>query len=474
MRKIFFTLCIIAGGVGTLAALISGHLMEDQRRHIAYEWLLLCIPLTLFGLIPTIVNVWRDSPPKKTTKPQRIKRGERRAFGVFWDADLHPLCPVCKTPLILSTKNLIYPIDLLNNTIPPPPPIPHCLKCNEALPLYDDHGKLITLVEAKKLLSDKEAKTEIASAKSQPLQLQIPNTPQNLDSYTTDETAINLLELFRDDLPDDDLIHESFFTSYHQLLTDIQNETKHNLARFFIPESELKPKQISRREPRMGNRPAIEAAYSKDRFCARHIFLFALDRAISYLKQNLKPKELAAKLNSFELQNAHHQSTDSYNPDKTAIEILKQIDKQITQESELARILNLEASHIRNSSGLLEKHGYIRLHRPKNLAPYYQLTQKGIDLLHKPIRTVPFPSGHDLIDETKSRILQYLADPNCRADEQAMSIVLKMHPTRLQVHLTELAQHDYVAVGGVNEWFETTYCLTTKAKRFLIERNLIP
>ena len=49
-----------------------------------------------------------------------------------------------------------------------------------------------------------------------------------------------------------------------------------------------------------------------------------------------------------------------------------------------------------------------------------------------------------------------------------------MHPMRLRVHLSDLAQHGYVTANSFNEYGEAAYRLTDKAERFLVERNLIP
>ena len=63
-----------------------------------------------------------------------------------------PFCPVCEVPLTLSTKNLMYPIDPYNNSIPPPNPVLHCFKCDNIFDLLDEDGNELTLSEAKRLL----------------------------------------------------------------------------------------------------------------------------------------------------------------------------------------------------------------------------------------------------------------------------------------------------------------------------------
>jgi predicted transcriptional regulator len=344
MRKALSIFLLVAGGLATIASGISGHLMEDQRRHIAYNYLLVSIGFVIIGVVLGVIHIWFEPNPNKAAKLQRIKRGERRAFGVYWDSDLHPLCPICRTPLTLSTRNLIYRIDPFNNSIPPPQPIPHCLKCDKALPLYDDDGNHITLGEAKKLLSPKEPKPEIEieTPKPEPLQLQ---------------TSGNL------------------------------------------------------------------------------------------------------------------QTSDDYKPNKIAIEILKQIDKQVAYESELARVLNLEPKQLRNSLGLLEKHKYIRLHRPANLAPHYQLTQKGIDLLNKPVYTAPLPHSYEP-DETSTKILLLLSDRDVFPDALTLSQRLWLNIERVKYILEELVDRQYVTETQFMHG-DSEYSLTKKGRKFLIDKGLI-
>lgn len=73
MRRVLLTLMAIAGTLGTIFVGLSGHLMEDQRRHIAYEWLMLSIPLALLGTIPQIAEIWRKPRPDKdpATRPHK-------------------------------------------------------------------------------------------------------------------------------------------------------------------------------------------------------------------------------------------------------------------------------------------------------------------------------------------------------------------------------------------------------------------
>lgn len=73
------------------------------------------------------------------------------AFGVYWNSDLNPLCPACKTPLSQSRRHLMY---FVGEGTPLPKPITECLKCDKHVPLYDDNGNEVKLSDAKKRLSE--------------------------------------------------------------------------------------------------------------------------------------------------------------------------------------------------------------------------------------------------------------------------------------------------------------------------------
>lgn len=115
---------------------------------------------------------------------------------------MNPYCPVCQTPLTLSIKNLMYRIDPINNSIPPPPPVPHCLRCDDIITLYDDDGDRLTLSEAKQLLSPIKRK-EIVPPKPDPPKPQTTASSQapKPDVYEPDETDKKIIGyLYRDNV----------------------------------------------------------------------------------------------------------------------------------------------------------------------------------------------------------------------------------------------------------------------------------
>lgn len=78
------------------------------------------------------------------------KKSNKFAFGAFWDRQHNPVCPSCKeTNLILGRKHLIYS---LNSS--PPVPILECPKCDTYVELFDNDGKELTLIDAKRKLSE--------------------------------------------------------------------------------------------------------------------------------------------------------------------------------------------------------------------------------------------------------------------------------------------------------------------------------
>lgn len=78
----------------------------------------------------------------------KSKPKEKFAFGAYWDAAKNPLCPACKTPLVQSTRNLLYVLDL-DGVVPPPKPVPQCVKCDRVISLHDDDGNSLSLSTAK-------------------------------------------------------------------------------------------------------------------------------------------------------------------------------------------------------------------------------------------------------------------------------------------------------------------------------------
>ena len=144
-------LTILAGLTGTIA----GFLYSAGHKELSVQYLIACIAFSCVDIFLVIMKAAHKAKPTKELAANRHPRHVKHfKFGVFWDSLLTPYCPVCRTPLTLSTKLLIHDI---RDT---PTPVPHCFKCNEIVDLYDDHGKALTLAEAKQLLSPKTPDTE--------------------------------------------------------------------------------------------------------------------------------------------------------------------------------------------------------------------------------------------------------------------------------------------------------------------------
>jgi DNA-binding MarR family transcriptional regulator len=162
-----------------------------------------------------------------------------------------------------------------------------------------------------------------------------------------------------------------------------------------------------------------------------------------------------------------------YKPDQIGTQILVQIKKGNCFESEIANALELDPKQARISLALLEQYGYILLQRPSERAPFYLLSDKGSEwLLKTPVNSVPHPNPEQP-NEAEKKILTLLASLDCYPVDYWLAEALSMSLTRLQFHLGELTKRDYVTANTFNDHLETVYQLTQKARRFLIENNLI-
>ncbi|MFL6227282.1 MAG: hypothetical protein ACJ741_00730 [Pyrinomonadaceae bacterium] len=163
-----------------------------------------------------------------------------------------------------------------------------------------------------------------------------------------------------------------------------------------------------------------------------------------------------------------------YKPDKTAIETLKEIAKGNGYESQIAEALKLNPVQVGISLSLLNQHDYIELQELENRGSYYRLKPKGSDFLKKPNRIVPFPTGHDIIDDAKLAILAVIASLVSNRYPSAIARETQMHIERVKYHLDALRAADYVFFNSIHRVTgEPDYQLTDKAREFLIGKNLI-
>lgn len=70
------------------------------------------------------------------------------AIGVFWDDDLHPLCPIDSTPLYIWSYT----------ESPQPHNVLRCPKCSNRFPLRHDFYGYLTLFAAKETIHDHRAR----------------------------------------------------------------------------------------------------------------------------------------------------------------------------------------------------------------------------------------------------------------------------------------------------------------------------
>ena len=113
--------------VKILLETIKGYTMPNYIIHIG------------FVLIIVILNIWLNLYLKQRIK-NKIKL--RPKFGVLWDRNKEPYCPICENPLARYKVRLSGKTETGFN----------CANCDKRFSLITDEGKRITVIEAKKLL----------------------------------------------------------------------------------------------------------------------------------------------------------------------------------------------------------------------------------------------------------------------------------------------------------------------------------
>lgn len=107
------------------------------------------------GLVVYIHNLRKERNKLKERFDERANEAKPvHMFGVGWDKTLNPICPVCNTPLS-STYQGVAAISVSNSPAIGGNPRFQCLKCRStSIELIDEHGKELTLIEAKKRVSE--------------------------------------------------------------------------------------------------------------------------------------------------------------------------------------------------------------------------------------------------------------------------------------------------------------------------------
>ncbi len=108
------------------------------------DWFLIILGISLSINSELIFWVWS----------LRKKVKFKAKYGVYWDSELNPYCPICKTPL--SLEKLPNQQEILYQTSPVyrmlKKPRLYCSKCDKYFSLISDSGISISLVDAKKNL----------------------------------------------------------------------------------------------------------------------------------------------------------------------------------------------------------------------------------------------------------------------------------------------------------------------------------
>lgn len=168
---------------------------------------------------------------------------------------------------------------------------------------------------------------------------------------------------------------------------------------------------------------------------------------------------------------------DDYEPDKIALEVLKHIHQVSYPDpvKVLPAQLNIDPLEIEVRLDKLQQHHYVNYNRLQPVRGYspYSLTAKGREyLLTTPVNRPPFGSGEP--SENEIEILKLIASPSCESYPSRLAMASNLHPERLIVHLTELEQKGYIVVTDFHPATnEPEYRLTHKARKFLMEKNLI-
>jgi hypothetical protein len=172
-------------------------------------------------------------------------------FGVFWDENLQPYCPVHTT---IPLSNWIH---LHRNSGYMCPINGHMIS------LRDDNGHRLTPREARNLLRP------------------VTTNPQPKAQNEKLEIRLELLNSFRDNLPKYEM-DESDLAEYHSHLETIEKELNCDLTEFRIPPSAIKSREIPLTVTYMHGQPMSDP-YDYEQYIPPEVFKRKLDAVISHL-----------------------------------------------------------------------------------------------------------------------------------------------------------------------------------------------
>jgi predicted ArsR family transcriptional regulator len=302
--------------------------------------------------------------------------------------------------------------------------------------------------------------------------------------------ALIRLQSISDNLPDDD-VDRKHINDYHGLLDIVQAEIGEDLSGFRIPHDVL---------VRHFAGLSWEGAYhgwqtkeSEDLYCPRNDFLIAIRGALRFIDECLltpRATPVHSNTQAADPQQSQEsgvvivapeptpQSSQEYKPNEQERRILiflndPRMDR--VYEVEVSNKLKLPFGSVQSSLNNLERKGYVHLYTDRNNQRSCSLADKGKKYFTEPdYRGIPHPAGgEDRPNEVEEKILILLATPQVTPFFDSISITLGMNPTILKYHLTELAKRDYVNGNVFDEWGSPRFSLTQKARKFLVENNLI-
>lgn len=220
--------------------------------------------LALFFYVLRLRKTQRQLIEQRDTAQTFIKK-----FTVKWDEHSEPHCPVCLSEL----APVIHPVSGIADI-----GFFKCISCKHGYRLTNEAtGKVLTLAEAKELLTSNEPPRAIAAPLFDRAKLR---------------QALSDLESLKKNLPNSD-VKEEIVVLYHDIIDTLKDESGYDLTSFRIPLGQIRPRpKPQSRTPRISRfdpaRPA-QSVWSEERYCSKQIFHTAIDRAISRLNLELAP-----------------------------------------------------------------------------------------------------------------------------------------------------------------------------------------
>lgn len=213
------------------------------------------------------------------------------------------------------------------------------------------------------------------------------------------------------------------------------------------------------------------------RFHSRVCNLTPKGRAFAVQNKLLESKPTPSHTSAPETPNedSHASEIKEYDPDKIATRILLDMERGKFPDSmdALIKELNVTLLDIKDRVNKLIEYRYVdynELWQTLGVLPY-SITTKGKERLDRISTPMLFPNTEP--NEIEKNILALLANTDCPPFLDSISTVLKLNPTLVQYHLTELVKRKYLNVDSFNEWYAARYTLTQQARKFLIDNNLI-